>query len=108
VTLLREAGWRVVVFSTPMGTRTHAADVVLACPLLFNSVNKFAHGHANTRRGMGVRVMFDPAAPAGGDAAMSTLIKDQRGGTRTNLYTKSWDDDRAAHGGMMGAALAER
>lgn len=74
VTLLQEAGWRVVVFSTPMGTRfadldelkrltgepvrweyrmpgtgtrTPPADVVLACPLTFNSVNKFAHGHAD-------------------------------------------------------------
>jgi phosphopantothenoylcysteine synthetase/decarboxylase len=68
------AGWRVVVFSTPIGTRfidpaevegltgepvrseyrmpgTSAsappADAVLACPLTFNSVNKFAHGHAD-------------------------------------------------------------
>jgi phosphopantothenoylcysteine synthetase/decarboxylase len=71
---LQETGWRVVVFSTPMGTRfadlcelerltgepvrwkyrmpgtgsrTPPADVVLACPLSFNSVNKFAHGHAD-------------------------------------------------------------
>jgi hypothetical protein len=29
------------------GTRTPPADVVLACPLSFNSVNKFAHGHAD-------------------------------------------------------------
>jgi phosphopantothenoylcysteine synthetase/decarboxylase len=128
VSLLQEAGWRVVVFSTPTGTRfadlnelerlagepvrweyrmpgtgsrTPPADVVLACPLSFNSVNKFAHGHADnfavgllcemagygvpvvvvphckpqlaahpafgasldTLRGMGVRVLFDPAAP---------------------------------------------
>jgi hypothetical protein len=68
------AGWRVLVFSTPMGTRffdsdelerltgepvrteyripgtgksAPPADVVLACPLTFNSVNKFAHGHAD-------------------------------------------------------------
>jgi phosphopantothenoylcysteine synthetase/decarboxylase len=74
VTLLQEAGWRVVAFSTPTGTRfaeldelerltgepvrfeyrmpgtgakTPLADVVLACPLSFNSVNKFAHGHAD-------------------------------------------------------------
>lgn len=74
VMMLQSAGWRVVVFSTPMGTRftdvaelerltgepvrweyrmpgtgtqTPAADVVLACPLSFNSVNKFAHGHAD-------------------------------------------------------------
>lgn len=74
VALLQEAGWRVVVFSTPMGTRfadldelerltgepvrweyrmpgtgtrTPQADLVLACPLSFNSVNKFAHGHAD-------------------------------------------------------------
>jgi phosphopantothenoylcysteine synthetase/decarboxylase len=26
--------------------RTPPADAVLACPLTFNSVNKFAHGHA--------------------------------------------------------------
>jgi phosphopantothenoylcysteine synthetase/decarboxylase len=72
--LLHEAGWRVVVFSTPMGTRfadlaelerltgepvrseyrmpgsgspVPRADLVLACPLTFNSVNKFAHGHAD-------------------------------------------------------------
>lgn len=74
ITLLQAAGWRVVVFSTPTGTqfadldelerltgepvrweyrmpgtgsRTPPADVVLACPLSFNSVNKFAHGHAD-------------------------------------------------------------
>jgi phosphopantothenoylcysteine synthetase/decarboxylase len=68
------AGWRVAIFSTPVGTRfadlselerltgtpvrseyrapgsgTQAppADAVLACPLTFNSVNKFAHGHAD-------------------------------------------------------------
>jgi phosphopantothenoylcysteine synthetase/decarboxylase len=71
---LQAAGWQVVVFSTPMGTRfadaaeleqltghpvrseyrmpgtgaaVPPADVVLACPLTFNSVNKFAHGHAD-------------------------------------------------------------
>jgi phosphopantothenoylcysteine synthetase/decarboxylase len=70
----QDAGWRVVVFSTSAGTRfinldeleqltgepvrseyrlpgtgkaTPAADAVLACPLTFNSVNKFAHGHAD-------------------------------------------------------------
>ena len=74
VTLIQESGWRVVVFSTPTGTRfadldelerltgqpvrweyrmpgtgerTPPADAVLACPLTFNSVNKFAHGHAD-------------------------------------------------------------
>jgi len=72
--MLQAAGWRVVVFSTPMGTRfadlgelerltgepvrweyrmpgtgsrTPPADVALACPLSFNSVNKLAHGHAD-------------------------------------------------------------
>ena len=83
------------------GERTSPADAVLACPLTFNSVNKFAHGHADnfavgllcemvgyqvpvivvphckpqlashpaftasldTLHGMGVRVLFDPAAP---------------------------------------------
>src|SRR6266516_2944301 len=67
-------GWRVLVFSTPMGTRftdataleeqtgepvrtnyrlpgedkdLPAADALLACPLTFNSINKFAHGHAD-------------------------------------------------------------
>jgi phosphopantothenoylcysteine synthetase/decarboxylase len=66
--------WRVAVFSTPTGTRfadcaelerltgtpvrseyripgtgtpVLPADAVLACPLTFNSVNKFAHGHAD-------------------------------------------------------------
>jgi phosphopantothenoylcysteine synthetase/decarboxylase len=128
VAMLQDVGWRVVVFSTPTGTRfadlgelerltgepvrweyrmpgtgsrTAPADLVLACPLSFNSVNKFAHGHADnfavgllcemagygvpvvvvphckpqlashpafgasleTLRGMGVRVLFDPAAP---------------------------------------------
>lgn len=128
VTLLQQAGWQVLVFSTPTGTRfadleelgqltgepvrseyrmpgtgrkTPPADLVLACPLSFNSVNKFAHGHADnfavgllcemagyqvpvvvvphckpqlashpaftasldTLRGMGVTVLFDPAAP---------------------------------------------
>jgi hypothetical protein len=29
------------------GERTPPADAVLACPLTFNSVNKFAHGHAD-------------------------------------------------------------
>jgi phosphopantothenoylcysteine synthetase/decarboxylase len=70
----QDAGWRVVVFSTPTGTRfidlgeleqltgepvrseyrlpgtgkaTPAADAVLACPLTFNTINKFAHGHAD-------------------------------------------------------------
>lgn len=74
VGMLQAAGWRVVVFSTPLGTRfvdarelerltcgplrseqrmpgtgspVPPADVVLACPLTFNSVNKFAHGHAD-------------------------------------------------------------
>lgn len=74
VSLCQAAGWQVVPFSTPHGTRfTDAAelerltgepvrseyrmpgtgepappaDAVLACPLTFNSVNKFAHGHAD-------------------------------------------------------------
>jgi phosphopantothenoylcysteine synthetase/decarboxylase len=74
VGLLQAAGWRVVVFSTPFGTQfadvaelerltgesvrseyrmpgtgspVPPADAVLACPLTFNSVNKFAHGHAD-------------------------------------------------------------
>ena len=74
VSMLQTAGWRVAVFSTPMGTRfadlgelerltgepvrweyrmpgtgsrTPPADMALACPLSFNSVNKFAHGHAD-------------------------------------------------------------
>jgi hypothetical protein len=68
------AGWRVLVFSTPAGVMfvdsgelerltgepvraeyrmpgtgksVPPADAVLACPLTFNSVNKFAHGHAD-------------------------------------------------------------
>lgn len=74
ITACLEAGWRVVVFSTPTGMRfidsaelesmtgepvrseyrmpgsgkaTPPADAVLACPLTFNSVNKFANGHAD-------------------------------------------------------------
>jgi phosphopantothenoylcysteine synthetase/decarboxylase len=74
VRLLQSVGWQVMVFSTPMGTRfgdmaelerltgepvrweyrmpgtgsrTPPANAVLACPLSFNSVNKFAHGHAD-------------------------------------------------------------
>jgi phosphopantothenoylcysteine synthetase/decarboxylase len=74
VTMCQAAGWRVAVFSTPDGTRfidpaeleqltgepvcseyrmpgmgkaAPPADAVLACPLTFNSVNKFAHGHAD-------------------------------------------------------------
>jgi hypothetical protein len=74
VTQCRNAGWRVVVFSTPLGVRftdpaelerltgepvrsdyrmpgtgktLPSANAVLACPLTFNSVNKFAHGHAD-------------------------------------------------------------
>ena len=74
VAACQAAGWRVVVFSTPAGTRfvdpaelerltgepvrseyrmpgtgmpVPPADAVLACPLTFNSVNKFAHGHAD-------------------------------------------------------------
>jgi phosphopantothenoylcysteine synthetase/decarboxylase len=74
VTMCQAAGWRVTVFSTPYGTTfidpaelerltgeplrseyrmpgtgkaTPPADAVLACPLTFNSVNKFAHGHAD-------------------------------------------------------------
>ena len=72
--MLQGAGWEVVVFATPSGTRfadagelerltghpvrseyrtpatgtpVPPADAVLACPLTFNSVNKFAHGHAD-------------------------------------------------------------
>src|SRR5260370_34991367 len=72
--MCRAASWRVVVFSTPAGTRlvdpaeleqltgepvrseyrlpgtgkaAPPADAVLACPLTFNSVNKFAPGHAD-------------------------------------------------------------
>lgn len=68
------AGWQVMVFSTPMGTRfadlselesltgcpvrsefrmpgtgspTPPADAVLACPMTFASVNKFAYGIAD-------------------------------------------------------------
>lgn len=72
--LLSEDGWRITVISTPMGTRFHdseslhdatggpvrvdfrmpgtgvrlePADVVVACPLSFNSTNKFANGIAD-------------------------------------------------------------
>jgi len=74
IRMLHVAGWRVVVFATPLGTRfadvrelerltgqpvrsefrmpgsglrVPPGDAVLACPLTFNSVNKFAHGHAD-------------------------------------------------------------
>lgn len=128
VKLCQERGWRVVVFSTPMGLRfadvslleeltgepvrheyrmpgtgkpMPPADVVLACPLTFTSVNKVAGGIADNfaiglicemagygvpvivvphckpqlashpafsqslaiLRRMGMRVIFDPAAP---------------------------------------------
>ena len=124
----QESGWRVAVFSTPSGIRfadcaelehltktpvrseyrmpgagepVPPADAVLACPLTFASVNKFAHGIADNfavsllcemmgygvptvvvphckpqlashpafgaslaaLQEMGVRVIFDPAAP---------------------------------------------
>ena len=74
VAACQAAGWRVAVFATPIGVRfvdpadleritglpvrweyrmpgtgtpVPPADAVLACPLTFNSVNKFAHGHAD-------------------------------------------------------------
>jgi hypothetical protein len=60
VAACQTAGWRVVVFSrltgepvrseyrTPgTGASVPPADAALACPLTFNSVNKFAHGHAD-------------------------------------------------------------
>jgi len=74
VTRCQHAGWLVAVFSTPLGVRftepselerltgepvrsdyrmpgeakgLPPASAVLACPLTFNSVNKFAHGHAD-------------------------------------------------------------
>lgn len=70
----QDAGWSVLVFATPHGMRfvdhekvesltgepvraeyrmpgeakgLPPAKAVLACPLTFNSVNKFAHGHAD-------------------------------------------------------------
>ncbi|GAA0972789.1 flavoprotein [Nocardiopsis tropica] len=75
VKLLQGDGWQVVCMSTPTGVRFHdttelekltgspvrteyrmpgegegspKADLVVACPLTFNSVNKFADGHADT------------------------------------------------------------
>jgi phosphopantothenoylcysteine synthetase/decarboxylase len=74
VSQCQDAGWQVVIFSTPIGVRfidpgelrqltgepvrsdyrmpgtakgLPPASAVLACPLTFNSVNKFAHGHAD-------------------------------------------------------------
>jgi phosphopantothenoylcysteine synthetase/decarboxylase len=74
VSRCQAAGWHVLAFATPHGARfldtaelqrltgepvrtdyrmpgeakvLPAADAVLACPLTFNSVNKFAHGHAD-------------------------------------------------------------
>jgi phosphopantothenoylcysteine synthetase/decarboxylase len=72
--LCQQARWQVLAFSTPAGAQfadqnalqqltgepvrseyrmpgtakdLPRADAVLACPLTFNSVNKFAHGHAD-------------------------------------------------------------
>jgi phosphopantothenoylcysteine synthetase/decarboxylase len=96
VTACQAAGWRVTVFATPAGvgfvdsaelerltggpvrseyrkpgtgTPVPPADAVLACPLTFNSVNKFAHGHADNfavallceMAGYGVPVLVVPA-----------------------------------------------
>lgn len=74
VTACQAAGWHVTIFSTPLGVRfidpaglerltgepvrseyrmpgtgtpVPPPDAMLACPLTFNSVNKFAHGHAD-------------------------------------------------------------
>ncbi len=74
VELLQDDGWQIAVLSTPDGTRFHRpdrlaeltgeqvrveyrlpgtgaplppADAVLACPLTFNSTNKFAQGIAD-------------------------------------------------------------
>jgi phosphopantothenoylcysteine synthetase/decarboxylase len=74
VAACQASGWRVIIFSTPTGTRfvdtaeleqltgelvrseyrmpgtgtpVPPADAVLACPLTFNSVNKFTHGHVD-------------------------------------------------------------
>lgn len=74
VTHCHHDGWRVLVFATPHGARfldlteleqltgqpvrtdyrmpgesstLPPADAILACPLTFNSTNKFAHGHAD-------------------------------------------------------------
>ena len=74
VTLCHQGGWRVLIFATPLGARfldlaaveqltgqpvrtdyrmpgesstLPPADAILACPLTFNSTNKFAHGHAD-------------------------------------------------------------
>ncbi|MBB6173820.1 phosphopantothenoylcysteine synthetase/decarboxylase [Nocardiopsis mwathae] len=74
VKVLQADGWRIMVLSTPTGVRFHdpdqlaeltrervrveyrmpgtgkplpPADAVLACPLTFNSTNKFANGHAD-------------------------------------------------------------
>jgi flavoprotein len=71
---LQAGGWQVVIFSTPFGGQfadlaelerltgqpvrseyrtpgtgspVPPAEALLACPLTFNSVNKFAHGHAD-------------------------------------------------------------
>ena len=71
----QDSGWRVLIFATPNGLgfldlpalaqltgepvraeyrmpgqarSLPPADAILACPLSFNSVNKFAHGHADS------------------------------------------------------------
>jgi hypothetical protein len=68
VTLIQESGWRVVVFSTPMGTRFEMAGykvpvvVVPHCKPQLASHPAFT-ASLDTLHGMGVQVLFDPAAP---------------------------------------------
>ena len=97
VGMLDSAGWRVVVFATPAGVRfadtrelerltgqpvrseyrapgtgtpVPPADVVLACPLTFNSVNKFAHGHADNFAISLLCEMAGYGVPCGGRPAL--------------------------------------
>ena len=107
VAACQAAGWQVVVFSTPTGIRfidpaqleqltgkpvrseyrmpgtgtpVPPADAVLACPLTFNSVNKFAHGHADN---FAVGLLCEMAGvrrPGGSRAALQAPARQPSGG----------------------------
>ena len=120
VTLVQDAGWQVVVFSTPMGTRfadlgelerltgqpvrweyrmpgtgerTPPADAVLACPLTFNSVNKFAHGHADN---FAVGLLCEMVGLRGAGGRGSAL----QAAARVAPGVQGEPRDAAGHGGM--------
>jgi len=62
------------------------ADVVLACPLTFNSVNKLAHGHADNFRG-GAVVRDGGVRGAGGGRAALQAAAVQPSRVRASLDT---------------------